>query len=58
VVAGELMGTVGADLAVMIHRRGCRLTMWDFTGKIGIESAGPLRQHGGQISMKEKAPAA
>jgi len=58
VVAGELMGTVGADLAVMIHRRGCRLTMWDFTGKIGIEGSGPLRQHGGQISMEGRAAAA
>jgi hypothetical protein len=61
VVAGELMGTVGADLAVMLDRlrgRVDRLTMWDFTGKIGIEGAGPLRQHGGQISMEGKAPAA
>ena len=56
VVAGEAVTAVGADLAMMIDwllGRAVGTRMWIFRQEIGVEDAGTLRQHAGQISIRK-----
>jgi fructose-1,6-bisphosphatase/inositol monophosphatase family enzyme len=62
VVAGEALGAIGADLAMVLQGRLGQAGfsgLWDFAPgdgvEVRVEGAGTLRQHAGQISMEGEA---